>query len=88
MLRYFRFKKSSTTNLLGRWGTIINEQNNNTLQREKSIEFNSDWSNHDHCGGEVCQNIAIIKNIDKDDKNDKNDKEIYDSIKHELPHIL
>lgn len=94
MLRYIRFKKSNTKALLGRWGTIATDDRDNTIQREKSIQFNSNWSNHDHCGGEICQNPQVDKDKinkkepDEKDKKDEKEKNYYDEIKHELPHIL
>ena len=53
MLRFF--KKSSKTTPLGRWGAIVSDNLKNEFTREKSIDFNSNWSNHDHCGAESCQ---------------------------------
>tara|TARA_B100000073_G_C23394828_1_gene436661 strand:- start:275 stop:499 length:225 start_codon:yes stop_codon:yes gene_type:complete len=48
---------------LGRWGAIIrNTKTDNSNLREKSVDFNSNWANHDHCGAEACQ---ITNNITK-----------------------
>ena len=46
---------------LGRWGTILNDNEQNSIKREKSIEFNIDNANHDHCGSELCNKQEIIK---------------------------
>ena len=63
MLRLFR-KKTTLQAPLGRWGAIIrNTRNNNAKHRENSIDFNTNWANHDHCGAESCQFII------KDEKN-------------------
>ena len=61
MLRFF--KKSSKSTPLGRWGAIVSDNLKNEFTREKSIDFNSNWSNHDHCGAESCQ--IIIQNKDE-----------------------
>ena len=53
MLRFFN--KSSKATPLGRWGAIVSDNLKNEFTREKSIDFNSNWSNHDHCGAESCQ---------------------------------
>ncbi len=48
---------------LGRWGAIVrNTKNDNSTLRENSVDFNSNWANHDHCGAEACQ---MINNITK-----------------------
>ena len=39
---------------LGRWGTIVSDDNKNKKNTDKSIEFNIDNANHDHCGSELC----------------------------------
>jgi hypothetical protein len=44
--------KNSTIKL-GRWDTNFNKQN---------IDKRVDWSNHDHCGSELCDKPVIIKN--------------------------
>ena len=55
---------------LGRWGAVIrNTKKDNKLHRENSIEFNTDWANHDHCGGEMCQKVIPLKKNLKHDKN-------------------
>ena len=64
MLRFF--KKSNKATPLGRWGTIVSDNLKNEFTREKSIDFNSNWSNHDHCGAESCQ--IVIPN-EKETKN-------------------
>lgn len=40
------FKRTTPIKHLGRW---------NTVQKPEYINLNTDWANHDHCGGEVCQ---------------------------------
>ena len=48
---------------LGRWGAIVrNTKDDNPILRENSVNFNSNWANHDHCGAEACQ---IANNITK-----------------------
>ena len=55
MLRLFR-KKSTLQAPLGRWGAVVrNTKEDNSVLRENSIDFNSNWANHDHCGAESCQ---------------------------------
>ena len=67
MLRFF--KKSSKSTPLGRWGAIVSDNLKNEFTREKSIDFNSNWSNHDHCGAESCQ--IVIPNKDEKETNNK-----------------
>ena len=57
------FKNNTTLRApLGRWGAIIrNTKEDNSILRENSVDFNSNWANHDHCGAEACQ----INNITK-----------------------
>ena len=65
MFRLFRKKATNLQAPLGRWGAVIrNTKEDNSLVRENSIDFNSNWANHDHCGAELCQII-----------NDDNDKQ-------------
>jgi len=66
MLRFF--KKSSKSTPLGRWGAIVSDNLKNDFTREKSIDFNSNWSNHDHCGAESCQ--IVIQNKDEKETNE------------------
>ena len=50
-----RFSNKTTSKIiLGRWGTISPEFNKNY---KKSIDFNIDSANHDHCGSELCNKI-------------------------------
>lgn len=67
MLRFF--KQSSKATPLGRWGAIVSDNLKNEFTREKSIDFNSNWSNHDHCGAESCQ--IVIPNKDEKESNSK-----------------
>ena len=53
-----RFNNKTLQPLLGRWSTINPESKKNY---KKSIDFNIDAANHDHCGSELCR-----KNINKD----------------------
>lgn len=63
MLRLFR-KKSTLQAPLGRWGAIVrNTKEDNSMLRENSIDFNTNWANHDHCGAESCQ---IMNNEEKE----------------------
>ena len=56
MFRLFRKKATNLQAPLGRWGAVIrNTKEDNSLARENSIDFNSNWANHDHCGAESCQ---------------------------------
>lgn len=63
-LRYSKnlWKKSNNKGMfLGRWGTIIDDKEKNTVKRDKSIEFNIDNANHDHCGSELCSKQEVKK---------------------------
>ena len=92
MFRLFRKKSTNLQAPLGRWGAVIrNTKEDNSLVRENSIDFNSNWANHDHCGAESCQ----IVNNDKEEKETKksdtsnmhdiyNDKELMNY----LPYII
>tara|TARA_B100000035_G_C20724402_1_gene432676 strand:+ start:161 stop:397 length:237 start_codon:yes stop_codon:yes gene_type:complete len=54
-----RFSNKTTQKImLGRWATIDSELNKNY---NKSINFNIDSANHDHCGSELCTNKIKIK---------------------------
>ena len=44
-------RKKSYTSLMGRWG-MINENN-------RFADTNIDWANHDHCGGEICNEFFV-----------------------------
>ena len=71
MLRLFR-KKSTLQAPLGRWGAIVrNTKEDNSILRENSIDFNSNWANHDHCGAESCQ---IMNNEEDNTKQQKANK--------------
>lgn len=48
---------------LGRWGTIVTDNSETNQKRDKSIEFNIDNANHDHCGSELC----VKKDVKKSD---------------------
>ena len=68
MFRLFRKKSTNLQAPLGRWGAVIrNTKEDNSLLRENSIDFNSNWANHDHCGAESCQ----IVNNNKEEKETK-----------------
>ena len=70
MLKFFR-KKTTLQAPLGRWGAIVrNTREDNSILRENSIDFNSNWANHDHCGAEACQ---IMNNEQEKTKNDTPD---------------
>ena len=97
MLRLFR-KKTTLQAPLGRWGAVVrNTREDNSILRENSIDFNSNWANHDHCGAESCQ---IINNEQKKTKNENLDKKstksttkmynIYDDkdIMNNLPYMI
>ena len=71
MLRLFR-KKSTLQAPLGRWGAIVrNTKEDNSILRENSIDFNSNWANHDHCGAESCQ---IMNNEEDNTKQQKSNE--------------
>ena len=71
MLRLFR-KKSTLQAPLGRWGAIVrNTKEDNSILRENSIDFNSNWANHDHCGAESCQ---IMNNEEDNSKQQKSNE--------------
>ena len=40
--------------ILGRWNTVISDDEINIEKKNKYIEFNIDNANHDHCGSELC----------------------------------
>ena len=92
MLRLFR-KKSTLQAPLGRWGAVIrNTRDDNSILRENSIDFNSNWANHDHCGAESCQ---IMNNEEDNTKQQKTNKLEEKSTKKEssqplnvLPYII
>lgn len=55
-------KKTKGNILLGRWSTISSENNKvNDKKFKKSIDFNIDSANHDHCGSELCNEIKNSK---------------------------
>ena len=98
----FRLFRKKTTNLqapLGRWGAVIrNTKEDNSLLRENSIDFNSNWANHDHCGAESCQ---IVNNDKEESENDpiensettnnaKNNYNVYNDkeLMNHLPYII
>ena len=63
-LRYSKniWKKPNQKGMfLGRWGTIIDDKDINHTKRNKSIEFNIDNANHDHCGSELCSKQEVKK---------------------------
>ena len=71
MLRLFR-KKTTLQAPLGRWGAVIrNTRDDNSILRENSIDFNSNWANHDHCGAESCQ---IMNNEEDNSKQQKSNE--------------
>ena len=92
MLRLFR-KKSTLQAPLGRWGAVIrNTRDDNSILRENSIDFNSNWANHDHCGAESCQimnnqedNIKQQKSNESQEKSSKTDSSQSLNI---LPYII
>ena len=94
MLRFFR-KKTTIQSPLGRWGAVVrNTKNDNSRLRENSVDFNSNWANHDHCGAESCQ---IINNDNKEketkeskESNTTNIHDIYNNkeMMQYLPYIL
>ena len=52
MLRRIFFKKSNNPIKLGRWGTSLkNENDDNSSQ---NLYLQTDLSNHDHCGSDIC----------------------------------
>jgi len=53
------------TTPLGRWDTISNENKDNEEIRN-AIEKNIYWTNHDHCGGEICRTPNKENKIEKD----------------------
>ena len=55
-------KRTRDNILLGRWSTISSENNKVTEKNfKKSIDFNIDSANHDHCGSELCNEIKNNK---------------------------
>jgi len=68
-IRYSIWKKATNKGMfLGRWGTIIDDKEKNTVKRDKSIEFNIDNANHDHCGSELCSKQEVKKEVKKEEK--------------------
>ena len=59
------FKRTTPIKHLGRW---------NTVQKPEYINLNTDWANHDHCGGEVCQLPENKTNENKETKNTNTEK--------------
>tara|TARA_B100000035_G_scaffold281230_1_gene261985 strand:+ start:323 stop:565 length:243 start_codon:yes stop_codon:yes gene_type:complete len=56
-------KRTRNNILLGRWSTISSENNKVTEKKfKRSIDFNIDSANHDHCGSELCNEIKNKKN--------------------------
>ena len=71
MLRLFR-NKTTLQAPLGRWGAVVrNTKEDNSAVRENSIDFNSNWANHDHCGREVCEN-KFIEHLNTKESKEKN----------------
>jgi hypothetical protein len=62
----FGRETSKKTMLLGRWSTILNDDNKD---KNESITFNIDSANHDHCGSEICNSVAVKETKKKDKKN-------------------
>ncbi len=58
-------KRTTPIKHLGRW---------NTVQKPEYINLNTDWANHDHCGGEVCQLPENKTNENKETKNTNTEK--------------
>ena len=44
---------------------MINENN-------RFVDTNIDWANHDHCGGEICNEFFVNKNNEKETKEKEN----------------
>ena len=99
MFRLFRKKATNLQAPLGRWGAVVrNTKYDNSLERENSIDFNSNWANHDHCGAESCQILnddkkATETNTPKNSKINENTKNNYDiyndkELMNHLPYII
>lgn len=79
-------RRKSYTSLMGRWG-MINENN-------RFADTNIDWANHDHCGGEICNEFFVNKNNEEETKEkenkDNNDNQSQDekSTKYEIDYYL
>ena len=85
MLRLFR-KKTTIQAPLGRWGAVVrNTREDNTVVRENSIDFNSNWANHDHCGAESCQ---IMNNEQKTNKESNKIEEKSNKQLNTLPFMI
>jgi len=59
MLRRIFFRKSNNPIKLGRWGTSLkNENDKNSFQ---NLYLQTDLSNHDHCGSDICGSPSNTK---------------------------
>ena len=56
LVRFFAKKTTSGQLPLGRWAITGMKDN---------IDKKIDFANHDHCGGELCQKVFVIKNKKK-----------------------
>ena len=66
MLRRIFFKKSNNPIKLGRWGTSLKNENDNNSSQDFYLQ--TDLSNHDHCGSDICgapSNTKSSNNINK-----------------------
>ena len=99
MFRLFRNKATNLQAPLGRWGAVVrNTKDDKSLARENSIDFNSNWANHDHCGAEACQILnddkkateTITPKNSKINENTKNNYDIYNDkeLMNHLPYII
>ena len=92
MLRLFR-KKTTLQAPLGRWGAVVrNTKEDNSMLRENSIDFNSNWANHDHCGAESCQIMNNEEDNTKQQKANKLEENLHKSDSNQplniLPYII
>jgi|TARA_B110001450_G_scaffold204552_1_gene194254 hypothetical protein len=73
-----RFNNKTLQPLLGRWSTINPESKKNY---KKSIDFNIDSANHDHCGSELCRKTQTKNEIKTIKKNTRlNEEDMYPYI--------
>jgi anti-sigma factor ChrR (cupin superfamily) len=78
MLRLFR-NKTTLQAPLGRWGAVVrNTREDNSVVRENSIDFNSNWANHDHCGAESCQIMNDTQKKENQETKKDETKKTYD----------
>lgn len=66
MLRRIFLKKSNNPIKLGRWGTSLKNENDNNSSQDFYLQ--TDLSNHDHCGSDICgapSNTRSSGNISK-----------------------